>query len=160
MRRPAVALFGIGAGFVLAILLLAIARVARPTALDASEAVKAIVAALSNPLEKEVQAQTERLYVRSDFDFMLVPELQQRYPSIEFHEWKDRPMDDGCESSDQNVIVLAPCQRSAFITATVTDSPLWRTLLVRTGQFNGGCDMAAVKVLSRWRIISKRCYVI
>lgn len=160
MRRLIPILGAAATGFLLAVFMLVAAHIARPFAMNADDAVDAMAAALQATLDRKAVDGTKLLYVNSDLDFLLVPKLMKSHPAIRFYEWKQRPPDDGCRSADPDVLVMAPCARPDYVAASTLATPLWRTFLVRTGEFNGGCEFALVRWLGRWRIVSERCYVI
>jgi hypothetical protein len=160
VKRPAIRLtVAFVAGVAFATLLLVAAHVARGWSFRADDEVEAITVALTRPIKEEVQAGTKSLYIRNEYDFLLVPKLQQLNLNVHFHRWKDRPPDVGCKDSVTGMIAIGACERPDYISVNVAARPLWRTLLVTVGYSNGGCDLVLVKLLARWRVISDQCLV-
>lgn len=150
---------GVIVGFALGALLLAAARHASPVGNDVVDEVQALSVALADYLGWEEKSGTKELYVRSVVANQLVPELQRLHPSIRFRNGTNRPPDSGCQSSDPDHVIVAPCERPDFVEANLIAAPLWRTFLVGIGRYNGGCEIVLVNVFSKWRIVSSQCTV-
>lgn len=160
MARGRTLLLGFLLGLTVAALAFTLARRARPQMVDAAETSEALFVALQAPVMDELRAGTRIVYVRSNYEWQLVPRLQHAYPAIQFRRGSERPPDTGCDSPDPAWVRLAPCARPDYIAADVMDSPLWRTMVIQTGVYNGGCRMALVKAFSQWRVVSSDCLVV
>lgn len=147
-------------GLAVAALAFALARRARPEMLNASEASEALLVALQTPVMDQVRAGAPIVYIRSNHESLLVPRLRESYTTIQFRLGSERSPDTGCDSPDPAWVRLAPCARPDYISADVVDSPLWRTMLIQVGFYNGGCKMVVVKVLSKWEVVSSDCFVV
>jgi hypothetical protein len=161
MKRPRFALsIAFLLGFLFAIGLLALARSYRPAGRLISEDVEALSVALEDVIPAQAQGAGKDLYVESDVEALLVPKLQQLHPTVKFHMGRDRPPSDGCNSANSTDLVFAPCEPPDYISANVSEAPLWRTVQVHIGYSNGGCQMVLFKIISNWRVGSKSCVLI
>lgn len=136
----------------------------RPHVVWAEEEAAVLLTAISSHLDDTTSAkrrsdQKGTVYIKSALDEELVEALRQKYPASQFEPWSQRPPDRGCQPTLPDTIVVGPCERDDFISASVLTFPLWRTALVGVGTFNSGADLVLVKFASRWVIISNSWWV-
>jgi hypothetical protein len=147
-------------GFVLALMLLASALAARPMGFTNDGDVDVAMVVLQGAIAQEFVDGKTPLYVKSDLSQVLISRLREQHPAIRAYDWSERPPDDGCKIPESDLVYAFPCERPDYVGVTRPSYVLWRTVMIGTWTFSGGCEFFLFEWFNDWRVLSERCFVI
>ena len=82
----------------------------------------------------------------------VITRLQRRFPGLQLLPSSQRLDQHGCDGTE-------PCGKD-FVSVDATTFPLWRTALVIVSSANSGTELLLVEIGDKWKIVSRKGFVI
>jgi hypothetical protein len=145
------AILSAGAGFILAMGLVWLLWTVAPYPLIDGPTYEALLeTVLSAELAQSSSHQTA-IYIQPDLK-PVITRLQRRFPKWQLLPSSQRPDQHGCDGS-------GPCGKD-FVAVDAATFPFWRTALVIVSSANSGAELLLVEIGDKWRIVSRKGFVI